>query len=806
MVTFQRLLRLGSSVGLVGFVLALAACNEIGGIHKATLRDCVVVSDCMIDASECRSAVACNDGTCVFDNAPDGKPIAQQSIGDCAEIVCDGAGGIKSRDTPADIVGDGDPCTIDKCIDGKPTHQQADEVPCYEGPRWTRNVGICADGIQKCVNGLPDDAGCEGQVLPKVEYCDEFLQDEDCDGHANNEGIIGCVCKPGDIVTCYTGKIGTENLGICHDGKTSCNEDGRGYGPCIGEQTPLIETCDSLGFDDDCDGHIDEEGAGCYCGDSTTSMDIEECDDGNGDSTDACTTDCKISKCGDGVVQAVLGESCDDGNLDPTDSCTAECQPAMCGDGITQPGHSEECDDGNLDSTDECTIYCQRAACGDGFIQANEMCDDGNTVDGDGCPSRCRPAIEMVSAGNNQTCAVFSGGILKCWGRILGITVKYDHIGDEPNEMGQFLSTLNVGTNKTVRSVAVGERHTCAILNDDTVKCWGQNESGQLGLGDGSHRGIAAQGMSDLLPTVDLGTGKSAKAISVGGKHTCAILNDDTVKCWGYNGGQLGLGDLHNRGDAPDEMGDALPAVDLGSGKTAKAISAGDLHTCAILNDNSVKCWGDNDAGQLGLGDDVTRGDNPGEMGDALPVVDLGTGKTATAIATRYQHTCAILHDKSLKCWGLNDINQLGRSCLTMPCSIGDEPGEMGDALPTVDLGSNAIVAAVSAGGSHTCALLQDSGVKCWGSNGAGVLGQGDSMPRGLEGTMGDALAPVNLGMGKVVVYVASGAFYNCAILDDATLKCWGRNYVGELGLGDTLHRGSLPVHMGDNLPVVLLW
>ncbi len=126
---------------------------------------------------------------------------------------------------------------------------------------------------------------------------------------------------------------------------------------------------------------------------------------------------------------------------------------------------------------------------------------------------------------------------------------------------------------------------------------------------------------------VSLGTGRTAKAIAVGNGHACAILDDNSVKCWGYNlDGQLGIGDTRNRGRNPSEMGDALPAVNLGTGRSAQAIEVGNFRTCAVLDDDkTVKCWGQNKNGELGLGDTQNRGDEPNEMGDALPVVDLGT-------------------------------------------------------------------------------------------------------------------------------------------------------------------------------------
>ncbi len=131
--------------------------------------------------------------------------------------------------------------------------------------------------------------------------------------------------------------------------------------------------------------------------------------------------------------------------------------------------------------------------------------------------------------------------------------------------------------------------------------------------------------MGDALPTVDLGSGRTAISISANFHHTCAILDNSSVKCWGSNDfGQLGLEYSARRGDSTGEMGDALPAVNLGSGRTALSISTGSHSTCAVLNNETVKCWGRNNYGQLGLEDTNTRGNQTGQMGDYLPIVDLG--------------------------------------------------------------------------------------------------------------------------------------------------------------------------------------
>ena len=112
--------------------------------------------------------------------------------------------------------------------------------------------------------------------------------------------------------------------------------------------------------------------------------------------------------------------------------------------------------------------------------------------------------------------------------------------------------------------------------------------------------------------------------MSLSSNRVCVLLDDGRVKCWGFNWeGQLGLGDTVNRGDQPGEIGDQLPAVDLGAGKTATALSASGSFTCVILDDGSAKCWGPNNQGQLGLGDKENRGDESNEMGDNLPTVKL---------------------------------------------------------------------------------------------------------------------------------------------------------------------------------------
>jgi alpha-tubulin suppressor-like RCC1 family protein len=163
------------------------------------------------------------------------------------------------------------------------------------------------------------------------------------------------------------------------------------------------------------------------------------------------------------------------------------------------------------------------------------------------------------------------------------------------------------------------------LLDNASVKCWGQGSNGKLGQGNTTTLGEGPNEMGDNLTIVDLGTGRTATAISAGQNHTCALLDNASVKCWGSNSnGQLGQGNTNNLGDGANEMGDNLTSIDLGTGRTATAISASSAdHTCVLLDNSAVKCWGYGDDGRLAQGNTNTIGDDSNEMGDNLPAIDL---------------------------------------------------------------------------------------------------------------------------------------------------------------------------------------
>ena len=304
-----------------------------------------------------------------------------------------------------------------------------------------------------------------------------------------------------------------------------------------------------------------------------------------------------------------------------------------------------------------------------------------------------------VSVGGEHACAVLKTGKLACWG-----DNSWAKLGTGNTTNSATPVEVNLGEGKEAVAVGNGDNHTCAILDDGSVVCWGLNIDGQLGDETSTARNVPVD--------ADLGEGRSAVAISLGNNHTCALLDDNSVKCWGGNTyGQVGDGTSGNTRQTP-------VLVSLDSGAKARAVSGGRFHTCAILDNGKIACWGANGDGQLGDGSNFVR---------ATPVsVILEAPRTATAISSGDVHTCAVLDDGSLLCWGDNTFGQLGDGATT------DQN------IPVaVDLGDKTAVA-VAAGLKHTCALLDDNSVKCWGSNDFGQVGDESITNRNAPATAVD--------------------------------------------------------------------
>ena len=199
-----------------------------------------------------------------------------------------------------------------------------------------------------------------------------------------------------------------------------------------------------------------------------------------------------------------------------------------------------------------------------------------------------------------------------------------DRVGDQTGEMGDFLVPLSLGTGRTVERLDSGNTHTCALLDDGTLKCWGSNFEGTLGLGDENHRGDEPNELGDALDGVGFADNRTVARFAVGESHACALLDDDSAACWGTNSsGELGVGDDLPRGATPGVIDDA-PLV--GSGRQVIEFALGDRFTCVLLDNERVKCWGDAAGGVPGVGasEDNELGDEVSELGDALGYIDLG--------------------------------------------------------------------------------------------------------------------------------------------------------------------------------------
>ncbi|MCA1684234.1 MAG: chromosome condensation regulator, partial [Actinobacteria bacterium] len=309
--------------------------------------------------------------------------------------------------------------------------------------------------------------------------------------------------------------------------------------------------------------------------------------------------------------------------------------------------------------------------------------------------------------------------------------------------------------------------------------CWGYGAEGELG--NASRATIGDDEAPGSVAPVDLGPGRTARAIAAGDFHTCALLDDDTVRCWGFGAdGRLGYGAEANVGD--DETPGSLPPVDLGAGRTARAITAGAGHTCALLDDASVRCWGYGENGALGYGNADSIGDD--EPPASAGPVRLGAGRTAVAVSAGNDFTCVVLDDGTVRCWGLGLDGRLGYG---NTARVGDD--EQPDSVGPVDLGAGRTASAISAGAHGTCAVLDDASLRCWGEGREGQLGYGDGKYIGDNETPG-SVGPVDLGPGRTAEAVSAGR-HTCAVLNLGALRCWGANRFGQLGYGHTASIGE---------------
>lgn len=378
------------------------------------------------------------------------------------------------------------------------------------------------------------------------------------------------------------------------------------------------------------------------------------------------------------------------------------------------------------------------------------------------------------------------------------------------------LSESNIPSSKAVK-VAVGADFSCALTTTGIVACWGYSERGEIG----SVITGEAQQFHHLVraPTQVEGLGAGVTDFDANSHHGCAVEADRTVSCWGYNGsGELGDGTTTNR----------QTAVKVAGLADAKAVHAGCDFTCALTTGGAVKCWGDNTVYQLGAMTHLTRNPNSGiDFPDPSPTPIEATGLSSGVVAleTGCAHACAILQDGSVRCWGNNANGEAGQP--NTGSGNWGPPVEQPTAvagLSGVTALSSAFIHDGSTGDTSSSCALTAGAMKCWGSVQNGLLGNGidgvgtfvsqptpsvvtrlGSGVTAIGGTCGVAGGEVrcwlsNLGDGTdhnstkpdskvtgisdAVQVSARGGRHACAVTKSGAIKCWGDNTFGTLGDG----------------------
>jgi alpha-tubulin suppressor-like RCC1 family protein len=355
-------------------------------------------------------------------------------------------------------------------------------------------------------------------------------------------------------------------------------------------------------------------------------------------------------------------------------------------------------------------------------------------------------SLRSIDGGGYHTCALTESGVVACWGNNRYGQLGIGTFSSQPIPTtvpgavtpGQTPSRTAPPSNR-VTSIAAGHSHACAVVESGEVWCWGKNEHGSLGDGTwaDSNRPVKVASLAGEI-----------QAVVAGWEHTCALTGAGGVKCWGYNkNGELGDGTNADSSVPVDVHGLANGVVSIG---------AGDDHTCAVLDDGGVECWGYNKYGELGNGTEIDSN---------VPVKVYGLNVGVIAVAGGWDHSCALTVLGGVVCWGNNEYGQLGNGSAVESRST-----------PVIVQGLTQGVSAISAGGGHACALLQDASVVCWGNNQYGQLGDGTGENR--KTPVAVISLPIRVGQ------IAAGRNHTCAVGNLGELFCWGWNYYGQLGNG----------------------
>jgi len=372
-------------------------------------------------------------------------------------------------------------------------------------------------------------------------------------------------------------------------------------------------------------------------------------------------------------------------------------------------------------------------------------------------------SMAKIAAGKYQTCVLNGTGSMQCWG------------WNTNGQLGNG-STANSTTPVTATAVpggaammALGTTQTCVLTAVGGVQCFGANSNGQLGNGTtaSSLTPVVVNGFSTAVAVAvatrsvvinGSSVAEPGGTIVLGYDHTCALTNAGGAQCWGLNNhGQLGNNSTSNTLSP-------VAVTNFPVGIAALAAGSDSYHTCALTTAGGAQCWGLNNQGELGNGSTTDS---------SVPVAVTNLASDVAALAAGNSHTCALTTAGGVQCWGANLVGQLGNGTTT------------NSSLPVGVAGLDSGVVAIAAGLQYSCALLATGGVRCWGWNLSGQLGNGSTT---------DSSTPVTVtNLAGTAVAIAAGTYHACALLASGAVQCWGLNSYGELGNGSTTN-SSTPV------------
>jgi len=574
--------------------------------------------------------------------------------GPCVGAVGPGAAdscSVAGDDTNCDGVPNGG-CS---CVEGA-------MVPC--GP--DTDAGICQRGVSTCRNGA--FGACEGAVFPGRRDCSS-AQDNDCDGRPDNTPDAACACTIGSVQECAT-HPGRDGIGPCRAGSQTCVAGNQGatsnFGTCTGAIGPAQrDACTVFGDDADCNG---APNSGCQCV--------------AGRGNQPCAGDPNNSRCNA------------QGQCAPCQS-NADCSLVSGGRNLCAGG------------------VCGAARCGDGVVQPErgEECDDAGTVAGDGCTPDCRVAHAPVGAsafGGSHVCMINPSGEVTCWG-----TNGAGELGIGRTDPGILGATGVFGISDATQ-MALGPESTCVVRRSGRVACWGL-------------------GFSPTPTDVSALTGISQVAVAA--TQVC-VIRSSRVSC------------------AVRDPGAPYGAfADMGLDAVTQ-ISAGNGQVCALRSDGSLRCWGSNNAGQLGTG----QTSNP----SPTPLLSQATG--VAEVSAGGEATCVRLTTGNSQCFGAGPLgSRTAPTFSAVPQQVVNLPDPVRFASMT----------------NNRCALLADQSVRCWGDP---PLGDADGLP-------------IAIALPGRAVEIGAGSEVACAVLEDLSVYCWG-NALFLLGLAPSPAGAQVPVQL----------